>query len=975
MLRYFVLLLLFLSLGILDHGAASGPEVFSANNHDMMLSTTSVTENVAFDQLQQEVVEVRQEADVESMDLSFDNTMFFIQNKGQLDNHEVLYYMPVGTGYVGFGESKIIFHLYSQESANFDSYAVEYPGAQLLNPQPADEQVTLVNYFKGGQAFTNLQTWKSISYPQLYDGIDLKYYISPYGLKYDFIVQPFADPDQIVLSTDTQVQVSTDALKVDYFNEDQFMGSDEELLVYQSIAGQDDILIDAKFEKVSHGSYTFDLAAYDTSNTLVIDPLVLSFSSYFGASGGDGMDGDMVQDSDGSVVITGNVQATGDLQLVENPYLGVQNGDVDFFVLKISPQNQVQFVTYFGGSGFDGALGMDIGFNRIYLTGITNSGDYPTNSAYNVTKSPDLDAFVTVLNEFGNVSIYSSFFGGEKVDFGEAIVVSNGPNDFYVLGGSNSPNLPTTANAFDPTHNGDFDMYYMQMNVFGGLVYSTYLGGGGNETPKDLTFQGLGSSFVFVGTTTSTDMYPQRSGNYNGGNTDLVVGYFSYTSLWTIKYFGGNGTDEAYEVKKDDRGNAYIVGRTDSLDFPVQGGYQNSPSGDYDGFIAKFAIDGMRLTASTLFGGSFEDRIQDVDFDENSNVIITGSTSSDDLPMFNAEDDSYNGATTEFSTSADVLVASFDEGLQNLRFSSYFGTTGSESGEAVVVNGTTVWVAGQTGATDLPLLNEFDADSENGEAFVAKWDMSSLSQDSSAPIIQLVDLEDDSNILPESNVSLTISDEISGVKQTFVAWNDDEASLFTESSILSPKENGPATLHVRTQDVGGNWATQEFDFLIDGAPPVVTVTGIRNGDTVLNDILINVDVEDDSELQLVRYYINNEAVYETKSARSTFSASSWDYEDGTIVVRIEVVDILGNEYIEDISITIEDRILGMTIETAIIVASTALIPVLTLLLRRIRSRSLYRMYLDKEMSIEEIAKKKRKSQRKIEYLLRKHDLL
>jgi hypothetical protein len=195
------------------------------------------------------------------------------------------------------------------------------------------------------------------------------------------------------------------------------------------------------------------------------------------------------------------------------------------------------YATYLGGSNFDNALGIavDVAGNA-YVTGSTQSTDFPTTTgAFQTTNAGGGDAFVTVLNSTASALVYSTYLGGSGFDDALSIAVDSLGNA-YVTGATASTNFPTTSGASQTSNaGGGDDAFVTTLNATGsGLVYSSYLGGTGDDSGWGIRVNAPGNAFV-TGSTSSTN-FPTTTGAfqtaYGGGNADgfvANVGLFDFS--------------------------------------------------------------------------------------------------------------------------------------------------------------------------------------------------------------------------------------------------------------------------------------------------------------------------------------------------------------------------------------------------------------------------------------------------------------
>jgi hypothetical protein len=193
--------------------------------------------------------------------------------------------------------------------------------------------------------------------------------------------------------------------------------------------------------------------------------------------------------------------------------------------------------------------------------------------------------------------LYSTYLGGSGDDVGLGIAV-DGAGNAYVTGLTGSADFPTAAGAFDTTFNGgDLDAFVTKLGPSGSapLLYSTYLGGSGDELGVGIALDGAGNAYA-AGLTGSAD-FPTSAGafdtTFNGGFSDAFVtklGPSGSAPLLYSTYLGGSGSDVGAAIAVDAAGNAYATGLTGSADFPTSAGaFDTTANGGLDAFVTKLA--------------------------------------------------------------------------------------------------------------------------------------------------------------------------------------------------------------------------------------------------------------------------------------------------------------------------------------------------------------------------------------------------
>ncbi|PYN67321.1 MAG: hypothetical protein DMD93_14815 [Candidatus Rokuibacteriota bacterium] len=424
----------------------------------------------------------------------------------------------------------------------------------------------------------------------------------------------------------------------------------------------------------------FRVAAYDARRPLVIDP-ALFYSTYLGGSDFDeglgitvdaagnayvvGVTGSIdfpttqgafqttLASSNGDAFVT-KLNSTGS-GLVYSTYLTFSNnfpitpgafqtspgplgngGSV--FVTKLNPMGSALiYSTYLGGFGFQEGLGIAVdAAGNAYVAGRTNSLNFPTTPGAfqpNFGGCPELtcfeNAFVTKLNPTGSALVYSTYLGGTKNDEATGIALDAAGNA-YVTGRTDSSDFPTSPGAYQTTFSGVLSVYgdafVVKLDPTGSaLIYSTYLGGSGEDGGAGIALDSSGNAYV-VGATSSTD-FPTTPGafqtTFGGGEADVFVTKVNPlgSALVYSTYLGGSDHDEGFGIAVDGlpSPNAYLTGAARSTDFPViPGAIQPAFAGGtgFDVFVTKLDPTGSALIYSTYLGGP------DVDYGKPSRSML-----------------------------------------------------------------------------------------------------------------------------------------------------------------------------------------------------------------------------------------------------------------------------------------------------------------------------------------------------------------
>lgn len=610
------------------------------------------------------------------------------------------------------------------------------------NPAPqvegVDELPGKSNYFIGNDPKkwrTNVPQFRKVRYRGVYPGIDLVYYGTNHRqLEYDFIVAPGADPNTIRLAFDGADQLTLD----DRGNLIVEIEGNEVVLrapfVYQESESTRQT-ISGRYVVNSEHQIGFEVASYDVSEPLIIDP-VLSYSTYLGGSGPE-VGVDIAVDSFGNAYVMGSLGST-DFPTTAGAFDTTCGGCpfLDVFVTKLNADGSaLVYSTYLGGSLNEngGGIAVDIAGNA-YVTGHTTSTDFPTTPGAFQTSGggTSVAAFVTKLDPAGSTLIYSTYLGGGS---GKSIAVDSSGNA-YVTGQTSSTGLPTTTFAFQRTKRGLWDAFVTKFDAAGStLVYSTYLGGGGNDFGSGIALDASGNAYV-TGWTFSSD-FPTANAfqpAFGGGTCNFGFGDFPCFDVFVAKldtigstlvystFLGGNDNDQGRGIAADSSGSAYVTGHTRSANFPTTNPLQSALGGFDDAFVTKLdtnATGAASLVYSTYLGGAFSDIGLGIAVDSSGNAHVAGNTGSTDFPTTNPLQAAKAG-------DRDVFVTEFNAGGSFLLFSSYLGGSGDDvSGGIAVDSFGNVYVTGSTQSTDFPKASPLQSACNNcgvgnSDAFVAK---------------------------------------------------------------------------------------------------------------------------------------------------------------------------------------------------------------------------------------------------------------
>lgn len=683
--------------------------------------------------------------------------LYFIPNKGQLDERadyhvqgrdKSLYFSPGGVTFVlaSAGEGPEA----EPKAGTRWVVKLEFIGADpAVRPQGMDETGAVISYFKGKpeEWQAGLPTYSRIVYKNLWPGIDLVYSGTVNKLKYEFVVQPGAEPSRIKLAYVGASEVALgDGGRLEV---ETPLGNfrDDEPVAFQEKSGERvEIPMGFVLEEPDRaeagqngrdlapapGSRTFgfEVGDYDRSLPLIMDPVILVYCGYIGGSRNEGGSGIAV-DGSGCAYVTGTTTSPqGDFPTKVGPDL-TYNIDNDAFVAKVNASGSgLVYCGYIGGAGTDYGRGIAVdGSGNAYVTGSTNSTEatFPKSGGPDLTFNGGEDAFVAKVGASGTGLVYCGYIGGIGIDNGSAIAV-DGSGSAYVTGFTNSTEatFPVTGGP-DSTSNGNNDAFAAKVSASGiGLVYCGYIGGSGNDYGRGIAVDGSGNAFVTGGTDSSEATFPVTAGpdlTFNGG-TDAFVAEVdaSGAGLVYCGYIGGGGDDGGSGIAVDASGNAYVTGNTNSSEgsFPVKAGPDKTYNGGVDAFVAKVDVAGLGLIYCGYIGGAGDEGSGGVAVNASGNAYVVGRTTSKPatFPEKTGPDLTFNGGE-------DAFVAKASAAGTGLVYCGYIGGGGMDQGYGIAVDASgNAYVTGLTNSTEatFPEIKGPDL-TYNGherDAFVAK---------------------------------------------------------------------------------------------------------------------------------------------------------------------------------------------------------------------------------------------------------------
>ncbi len=697
--------------------------------------------------------------DVRLQDFQSKQKIGFVANKGQvvdqdgLPNYDVAYLLKLSNlnvqlrsdgfsydTYVRQGNQKPRNKFNRQDSNQseekvtykFHRVDVEFVGSnkslRLVSESVLPGQLNY--YSKTGDLVTS-HAYEKVIYQDLYNGIDLVFKVNQTcsedapQVEYDFVVHPGADPSLIKLRFDGQqdLKLKNDKTLVFGLQQGEFTES-----IPLSFEVETNKTIQVGYNLDNSRDVSFNIAAYDQCQTLVIDPTpTLVWGTYFGGSLDDEAYA-VVQDASGNIYVTGYTESTG--LATGGSHQVTKDLLYDAFVMKLAPGGTMIWATYYGGNDNDYAydIAIDASLN-VFVAGETYScNGISTTGAHQETCNTQAfyDAFLVKFNSNG-VRQFGTYYAGDGTD-AFISVECDATGNVLLTGVTDSPNNISLVGAHQVAISGVDDSFVVKFNGLGVRQWATYYGGTLDDYGKEVTTDASGNVFV-VGQTFSTANISTAGAHQtilSGDKDGFAVKFNSLGVRQWGTYYGGTASDQISTVKVHTNGDVYLSGYTYSpTGISTTGSYQTALAGtaNYDAFLAKLNTSGVRQWG-TYFGAADGDEAFGITLDGSGDGYLVGNTlSSSGFASTGSFQPTYGGGTN-----GDGFIAKFTSG-GSFSWASYFGGSGDDYAQQVSLNGTSLVIAGSTSSTSgVASVGGFQSSYGGGtsDAFVTKFDISTF---------------------------------------------------------------------------------------------------------------------------------------------------------------------------------------------------------------------------------------------------------
>lgn len=607
----------------------------------------------------------------------------------------------------------------------FHSYDMIFLGC---NPEVKLTQTKIqkhyFNYFLGNDT----QKWKSnihpahnVDYLNLYENVDAHVYSDAGNVKYDLIVHPGGNVNDIQISYEG---VSRIFLEQNKLIVETSLGSNTELAPYAyQFINNEKIKVECKYKLKKNNIVTFEFPnAYNENYTLYVDP-VLVFARLTNSTA-DNWGFTATYDTLGNFYAGGICNAQG-YPTTLGAYDEVFNGGglsgggfgCDVSISKYDPTGaNLLYATYIGGTDNEQPHSLVVCKNgNLAIAGRAYSSDFPIASSpttpFDATHNGGADIFIFVLNSSGNACMGATFIGGSGAD-GENItpaytslislkhnygddarseIIADDNNNLFVAASTSSTNFPLMLPNQSILGGQQDGVLFQLNNNCSNLIWSTYLGGSSDDACYVLTFDKSNQNTLYVAGGTSSSDFPTTQGTLHStlqGGIDGFVLKFDVPNqaLQLGTYIGTSAYDQVYGIQTNDSNHVFIMGQTLG-NYPTTAGVYSNPGSSQ--FVTKLNPTLNTILASTVYGSGTTTftNISPVAFlvDKCQNIYVSGwggptggnPGNTNNMPITSGN------ALQSTTDGSDFYFIVFGSNLQNLLYATYYGQNNLAAGEHV----------------------------------------------------------------------------------------------------------------------------------------------------------------------------------------------------------------------------------------------------------------------------------------------------
>jgi len=598
------------------------------------------------------------------------------------------------------------------------------PFCEIITGEARPDYENFYNVPEGVEPALFVKSYASVTYKNLYENIDLKFYQTPNGeLEYDFIVHPGGDYKKILLD----IQGATLSL-----NEKQELALTTPLGTITEGAlrvHQEGNNIQASWVLQNATTVNYQIESYNSAEELIIDPPVRLWGTYYGGNGNE-WGRSCTTDALENVFLAGETRSLNAVA-TSGAHQDTIDNYTDAYLVKFDLTGTRQWCTYYGGNNWDwGNSCTTDASGNVFLTGETKSTNAITTiGAHQTIIGNYTDAFLVKFDGSGTRQ-WGTYYGGDGGDAGFSCAIDANGNVF-LSGSTESSSAIASIWAYQTTFGGGYkDAFLVKFDSSGTRIWGTYYGSNVEDHGYFCSID-ANDNIYMTGWTQSTNVMATTTAHQStsgGGYSDAFLVKFDSSGLrqWGT-YYGGSNSEYGRSCATDTGGNIYLAGFTDSANDIVDssGAHQSTLGGFIDAFLVKFDASGTRQWG-TYYGGFDDDYCLSCALDANGNVYITGYTLSNNaIATSGAYQSTYGGGDN------DAFLVKFDA-FGGCVFGTYYGGNEGDYGFSCTTDASgNVYMAGKTYSSNaIAISTSTGHDSIKGgisDAFLVKFDGTGIS--------------------------------------------------------------------------------------------------------------------------------------------------------------------------------------------------------------------------------------------------------
>jgi hypothetical protein len=633
----------------------------------------------------------------------FSQSNFFIKNQGQIVNQngvfntDVAYLLSLEAYNVSFYHDHFAYESFSTNELDSNKVDVErievwfensHSNASIVSSGKVAEQL---NFYKNSKTTLNVNQFKKITYKNIWEGVDIEFFIVDNHLKYNYIVR-----NKTIKSLPLKIMGATPSISGNVITLTSKNGAIKETIpeAFFLLPNKQKKLVDLKIKTKGNG-LQYHLPKNRT-NDFVIDPIAYSnqYTTYYGGSHMDFAQS-IVQNSANEIIVSGYTVSTNNIATTG----AYQNtlADQDAFIAAFNQQGVRLWATYFGGNYSERIYSSALDDNdNIYIAGnSTSQMGVTTPGAYQQILSSGDDAFLSKFTSNGTLT-WSTYYGGNDHELITAIEV-DAANKVYITGHTASTDLSCTPNAYRNTLSGYENAFLGVFDDAGNILYNSYYVKGSNTRGEEIAITNNGTIYI-AGYTNDNETIANQNihQNQNGGYIDGFVLKISnqYNTIWKT-YYGGDHNDLIEGMTLDSLENIYLTGKTkSSVGISTANAHQPnySNSNTWDGFITKLDSSSAQQWG-TYFDAGGNENFSSIK-SKDTLLWLLGTTNGTTLATNNTSFQQTNNG------GYDNIISTFSIN-GNHTWSSYFGGVSDEYGyELDFTSDHKILIVGQTGSNN-----------------------------------------------------------------------------------------------------------------------------------------------------------------------------------------------------------------------------------------------------------------------------------